>query len=47
MAQLLIIIMSLRKIAALDWMSLTTGKRDVSSAKSLQFEGTSSDKSLM
>ena len=32
-AQLLIIDRSLRKVAALDWMSLTTEKRDVSSAK--------------
>ena len=37
----------LRKVAALDWMSLTTEKRDVSSAKSLQFEDTPFDKSLM
>ena len=34
-AQLLITVRSLRKVAALDWMSLTTEKRDVSSAKSL------------
>ena len=46
-AQLLITFRSLHQIAALDWMSLTTGKRDVSSAKSLQFEDTLCDKSLM
>ena len=46
-AQLLITARSLRKVAALDWMSLTTEKRDVSSAKSLQFEDTPFDKSLM
>ena len=46
-AQLLITVRSLRKVAALDWMSLTTEKRDVSSAKSLQFEDTPFDKSLM
>ena len=46
-AQLLITVRSLRKVAALDWMSLTTEKRDVSSAKCLQFEDTPFDKSLM
>ena len=38
--------MSLSKVVALDWMSLTIEKRDVSSAKSLQFEETPFDKSL-
>ena len=38
---------SLRKVAGLDWMSLTTDKKDVSSAKSLQFEDTPFDESLM
>ena len=37
----------MRKLAALDWMSLTTEKRDVSLAKSLQFGDTPFDKSLM
>ena len=46
-AQLLITDRSLRKVAALDWMSLTTEKRDVLSAKRFQFEDTPSDKSLM
>ena len=46
-AQLLITDRSLRKVAALDWMSLTTEKRDVPSAKSLQFEDTPFDKSLI
>ena len=46
-AQLLITARSLRKVAALDWMSLTTEKRDASLAKSLQFEDTPFDKSLM
>ena len=46
-AQLLIItIRSLRKVAALEWMSLTTEKRHVSSARSLQFEDTPFDKLL-
>ena len=36
----------LRKVAALDWMLLTTEKRDVLSAKRLQFEDTPFDKSL-
>ena len=38
---------SLRKVAVFDWMSLTTEKRDVSSAKRFQFEDTLFDKSLM
>ena len=46
-SQLLITVRSLSKVAVLDWMSLTTEKRDVSSAKSLQFEDTPFDKSLM
>ena len=46
-AQLLITIRSLCKVAALDWMSLTTEKRDVPSAKNLQFGGTLFDTSLM
>ena len=45
--QLLITVESLSKVAAIDLMSLTTGKRDVSLAKSLQFEDTPFDKSLM
>ena len=36
-SQLLITVRSLSKVAVLDWVSLTTEKRDVSSAKSLQF----------
>ena len=39
-AQLLIAVKSSRKLAALDWISLTTEKRDVSSAKNLQVEET-------
>ena len=46
-AQLLTAVRSLRKVATLDWLSLTTEKRDVSSAKSLQFEDNPFDKSLM
>ena len=46
-AQLLINVRSLRKVAAVDWMSLTTEKRDVSPAKSLQFEDTPFDKKIM
>ena len=46
-AQLLITDRSLRKVAALDWMSLRIEKRDVTSAKSLQFEDAPFDKSLM
>ena len=46
-AQLLITDRSLHKVAAFDRMSLTTEKRDVLSAKSLQFEDTPFDKSLL
>ena len=46
-AQLLINVRSLRKVAAVDWMSLTTEKGDVSPAKSLQFEDTPFDKKIM
>ena len=37
----------MRKVLAFDWMSLTTEKSDVTSAKRLQFEDTPFDKSLM
>ena len=43
-AQLLITVRSLRKVAALDWMSLFAEKRDESSEKILQFEDTPFDK---
>ena len=46
-AQSLITVKSLRMAAVPNWMSLTTEKRDVSSAKSLQVEDTPFDKSLM
>ena len=46
-SQLLITLRSLCKVAALDWMLLTNGKRDVSSAKRLQFENTPFDKLSM
>ena len=45
-AQLLITVWSLCKVAALDWMSLTTEQRDVSLTKSLKFEDTPFDKLL-
>ena len=37
----------MRKVAALDWISLTTEKRDVSLTKSLQSEDTRFDKAIM
>ena len=37
----------MRKAAALDWMSLTTEKRDVLSAKSLQVQEIPFDRWLM
>ena len=46
-AQLLFTVRLLGKIATLDWMLLTTEKRDVSSTKKLQFEDTTFDKFLM
>ena len=46
-SQLLITVRSLRKVAGFDWMSLTTENKYVSSAKSLQFEDTPFDESLM
>ena len=45
--QLLITVRPLCKVAALDWVLLTTTKRDVSSAKYLEFEDTLFNKSLM
>ena len=46
-SQLLTTVRLLRKVAALDWFSLTTEKRDVSSTKRFQFEDTPFNKSLI
>ena len=46
-AQLLVTVKSLFRIAAFNWMSLSTEKRDLLSAQSLKFEDTPFDESLM